>query len=203
MGAIFVDYTFDASDDKTLVAEFNNCVSDSRYENGHGAYSGNLTHGIQIISTKFKDLDAASDWVANNQKKWGPAFAVRMGDFSKAFFNTAKGKKLLTQVSELQSSIQNYDKDLLKKLAVQKSLYKTCACCGSKISVKHFVKGNQTNCPVCSSDFVKSQKDHDKLKKMNELFRQKQSELKIAKDAHDKKLNKNKPFWYVGGWAAT
>lgn len=203
MGACFIDVTFDASDEATLKKNFSNYSEDQRHENGHGSYSGNLQYGVRVLYKEFKDESEASEWVSNNARKWEPALAVKVGDFSKAFFNTTKGKKLLTQVTELRNKVENFDKNLLSKLAMQKSRFKCCLNCESKISVQHFVRGNGTECPVCHKEFVKSAKDSDKLKILWETLQVKEKELAIFKNDHAKKLGKKNPYWFVGGWAST
>lgn len=202
MGAVYVDYSFDASDEKTLMKKFQGMSDDARYENGHGAYSGNLDRGVRIVAREFKTHDEASDWVSNNHSKWNPALAVKVGDFTKSFHNTPKGKKALAQLQELEESVNNFDKKLLLKVATQKSLYKTCTHCGSKISVKHFVKGNKTECPVCSGEFVKTEKDQALFKKLRLALLEKNKEVDLLRAEYDKKMGNKKPFWYVGGWAA-
>lgn len=203
MGSCFVDHTFDATDEATLKKNFANRVEDDCHEHGHGAYSGNLNHGIRVSSQVFKTMDEAQQYVENNTRKWEPALAVKVGDFSKALFNTPKGKKLITQVTELRATVEGFDKELLKNLSTQKSLFKSCIHCGSKISVKHFVKGSSTSCPVCSKEFVKAPKDTEKLKKLYADIMVKEKDLQVMKVEYSKKMGDKKPCWYVGGWAST
>lgn len=203
MGACYVDETFEASDVATLKNNFTNYAEQESFEHGHGGYSGTLNHGIRVVSQTFKKMEDAADWVQNNCKKWEPALAVQVGDFTKSFDNTTKGNKAIAQVKDLRAKVENFDKELLKKLATQKSLFKTCTHCSSKISVKHFVQGNNTACPVCRKEFVKSVKDNEKHKALITLLSEKQKELEIMKKEHDKKLGDKKPFWYVGGLAST
>lgn len=203
MGANYVDYTFEASDEATLKRNFNERAEQDRFEHGAGAYSGTLQHTFRIVAQTFKTINDAEVWVQNNTRKWEPAFAVKVGDFSKALFNTTKGNKLITQINDLRVKLENFDKDLLKKLATQKSLYKGCTNCGSKISVKHFVKGTSTFCPVCSKELVKSAKDIEKLKSLQESYIQKNQELKDMKKEYNKKVGDKAPCWYIGGWAAS
>jgi hypothetical protein len=203
MGACYVDQTFEASDVATLKTNFSNYVEQETFEHGHGGYSGTLSNGMRVVSNTFKDSNAASDWVEQNCKKWEPALAVQVGDFTKAFFNTSKGSKALAQVKELRAKVENFDKDLLTKLATQKSQFKACTNCLSKISVKHFVKGNSTACPVCQKEFVKSLKDAEKKKTLFTTLSVKEKELVVLKQEHNKKLGDKKPYWYVGGLAST
>lgn len=203
MGASYVDQTFEASDVATLKSNFSSYVEQENFEHGHGGYSGTLSNGMRVVSNTFKDNNAAYDWVERNCKKWEPALAVQVGDFSKAFFNTSKGSKALEQVKELRAKVENFDKDLLSKLATQKSQFKACTNCLSKISVKHFVKGNSTACPVCKKEFVKSVKDTEKQKTLFATLSEKEKELVVMKKEHDKKLGEKKPYWYVGGLAST
>jgi predicted Zn-ribbon and HTH transcriptional regulator len=203
MGACYVDQTFEASDEATLKKSFADYADQERYENGHAAYSGVLNYGMRISTQAFKTIDEAQEYVERNTRKWETALAVKVGDFSKALFNTTKGNKLITQVNELQKKIENFDKDLLNKVATQKSLYKACNTCGSKISVKHFVKGNSTACPVCKAEFVKTAKDVERFNKLFADWKAKEKELQVLKKEYKEKMKDKKPVWYVGGWAAT
>jgi DNA repair exonuclease SbcCD ATPase subunit len=203
MGACYVDQTFEASDVATLKNNFSTYAEQESFEHGHGGYSGTLSHGIRVIEKTFKDISEANDWVEQNCRKWEPALAVKVGDFNKSFHSTAKGSKAIAQVNELYKKLENFDKDLLNKIATQKSLFKTCNNCSSKISVKHFVKGNSTACPVCQKEFVKSAKDVEKKSSLFATWSTKQKELEVMKQEYNKKLGDKKPCWYVGGLAST
>lgn len=203
MGASFVDQTFEASDVATLKNSFSTYVEQEQFENGHGGYAGVLSNGLRVVSQTFKDMDAAYNFVESNCKKWEPALAVQVGDFTKAFHNTTKGSKAIAQVKDLHNKVHNFDKDLLQKLATQKSLFKTCNHCSSKISVKHFVAGNSTACPVCKKEFVKSPKDVEKFRSLFTSLSAKEKELELMKKEHKEKLGTKNPCWYVGGLAST
>lgn len=203
MGACFIDTIFEASDEATLKKNFANYAEQQRYDNGHDAYSGVLNYGVRVSTQVFKTMDEAQKYVENNTRKWETALAVKVGAFSKALFNTPKGNKLITQVNELRQKIQVFDKELLKKLETQKSLFKGCSHCGSKISVKHFVKGTSTECPVCHHEFVKAPKDIERLKKLAGDLVTKKKELQVMTKEYSQKMGNTKPCWYVGGWAST
>ena len=202
MGASYIDLTIEACDENTLKQKYSDFEKDSSYQYGNDAYSGTLKYGVRICIKTFKTSEEAEEWVSENQQKWGPSYAVKIGDFNKAFYNTAKGKKLTSVVNDLKFKVTNFDKDLLQKLSTQKSQYKGCTHCGSKISVKHFVRGKETTCPVCHGELVKSQKDIDTFKKLTIQLNEKTKELTVLQQTHNTKLGKNKPYWYIGGWAS-
>jgi DNA repair exonuclease SbcCD ATPase subunit len=140
--------------------------------------------------------------VENQSGKWDAAVAVRIGDFSKSFASSPKGKKIIEQISALEGTIESFDGNLLKKLAAQKSQYKACTNCGSKISIKHYVKNKETDCPVCKGSFIKTEKDKLLFKKLRDQLSLKQKEMYTLKKTFEEKSKTEKPCWYVGGWAS-
>lgn len=83
---------------------FNNLVSEARYENGHGGYTGTIAekHDYKSASSEvFESYDAAYDFASEKmsddnhwcQDKWGPAaylsFKNKKGELSYLFFGWA------------------------------------------------------------------------------------------------------------------
>lgn len=54
-------------------------VADDLHQYGHDSYNGSFTtfDGLEIKSIVLDGLEAAYDYLEDQQQKWGPAFAVR------------------------------------------------------------------------------------------------------------------------------
>ena len=82
MGASFEYRTYESADKEVVKAAFNSDVESCLYDNGH-SYSGGigmLGHIQTWLSTTFSDVNAATEYICNNQKKWDGAMAAQCSD---------------------------------------------------------------------------------------------------------------------------
>ena len=200
MGAQFDSATFPACSTEQLKTQFKEHCEELIYQHGHDAYGGHMgKSGLQITSKVFKDANEAQDWLENNTEKWGSAKAVQVGDFTKAFPQTAGDKKLATTFTELEREIKNWDADILKRVKAGKSLQRSCDKCNSKITLS-FLKTN--DCPVCHNhSFLQTDTDTKKFKSLQVKFSDVSKKYNEAKKKH---LEKAKPaYWFVGAWCSS
>ncbi len=204
MGACFECEIFDPSDEKDLLKKYTSYVNQMLYEKGHDPYQGVLKGSLQIInSISFKTTTEASNWLSQNSRKY-EVKAVKVGDFNKSFQFSSKGTSLLKKLKSLDEKVNNFNSIILMKLKNQKSKFKSCPHCESKINVQMFLSKNiskSTSCPICQKEFLKTAfqiKSHElAVKEFLEL----EKKIEEEKLIFNKKL-KNEICWFVGGWAA-
>ena len=80
MGACFDGVTIRAKDDREAVAKCIQAIKDSRWDNGHGGYSGTLAEadGSVIVNKTFDDTSSAWEYLEDTAEKWGPAIGVKV-----------------------------------------------------------------------------------------------------------------------------
>lgn len=199
MGAQFDSVNFPACSTDELKTKFKHHCEELIYERGNDAYAGHMgKSGLQITNMAFKDENEANNWVADNTQKWENAKAVKVGDFTKAFPQTAGDKKLAANFFDLEHEIKNWDSDILKRVKSGKSLQRSCDKCNSKITLS-FLKTN--DCPVCNNHlFLQTDTDVKKLKALRLKFSDVSKNYEEAKKKH---MGKSKPaFWFVGAWCS-
>lgn len=196
MGAQFDSVRFAASNETVLKENFANHIEQLRYDQGNESYSGHMgmAQGLRILDKTFKNSDDAFSWLEENTQKWGPALAVKCGDFSKLFPQTAGDKKLNDSFLLMEKELKNWDTDILKRVKSAKSLQRTCSKCASKVSVS-FLKTN--SCPVCNSDkFLQTETDDKKLIALKTKFKDVSEKLTIARKKFNEKASP--AYWAVG-----
>lgn len=200
MGACFDSLTFKACDEKTMREKFKHYQEEACDERGNGSYAGHIgiAAGLHVSTMVFKTQQAAYDYLVNKAEKWGPAIAVKVGDFSKIFPVTATEKKEVEKLHELQNKFNNWDSDLLMRVRQAKSTQRGCKHCGSKISVK-YVK--TVNCPVCGdAHFIKTETDNKNFKILQVKLKEQQTKVATMSKKYDEKNKDN--CWYIGAWCA-
>ncbi len=196
MGSCYKSQQFPVSSEKELMEAFRIHQKDLVDYYGNDPYSGQLTKcGLKVCNISFKTSSEANDYISERTNKYGDAYAVKVGDFSKAYPQTKKEIDTFAKLKEVQKQIVDFDKDLVIRVKSSKSLFKGCTHCGSKVAVK-FIQN--THCPVCNRELIKTQTDH---KKITSLF-QKENSLKEEIKAQKEKYKNVVAYWLVGGWAA-
>jgi hypothetical protein len=78
MGAEFDYFRTKTSDRKLLLKEYESLVDDSRYENGHGGYTGTFAEspGLTVRGEVFTNEDDAEEFLLNKARKWDDTLAV-------------------------------------------------------------------------------------------------------------------------------
>ncbi len=196
MGSHYYSRRFPVSSENELFERFAEFKEDQIFEYGHGRYTGDLKHhGLKVIKEIFTDASKADDYICENTDKYGPAYAIKVGDFNKAYPQTAKEKATVEKFNEIQKVIKNFEKDLIDRVKTSKSAFRGCKKCESKIAVK-FV--SLIDCPVCHShDFIYTETDKNKLKALMEKSKELQKTINEQKEKY-KNVN---AFWLVGGWS--
>lgn len=200
MGANFETVKFNSCTTAELEKKFNILQEDYCDQYGTDTYAGHIgiATGLNIINKQFKDSKTAHEWLSDNTEKWGPALAVKVGDFSNVFPKTDSDKKLAASFAELSKTIGNWDTDIIKRVKAGKSLQRTCAKCASKITVS-YIKSNA--CPVCADKgFLQTETDDKKLTALKLKYNDMQKKMDEAKQKSNEK-NKDS-YWLVGALCA-
>lgn len=201
MGASYQSLTYKASSPEKLKGYFEKIQNDACYNRGHDSYSGHIgmSSGLQVSSLVFKNHTEAEDYVMEHASKWGPAIAVKVGDFSKIFPMTITEKKEWEKLQELKTKVENWDKSLIERVKKTKSLHRGCKICGSKIAVKYL---RTKDCPIClDTHFVETDTDKKAYEQFQKKYKEQFQKVKEMEKKYDEK-NKNN-FWYVGAWCAS
>ena len=69
-----------AEDNSEAITKMDAVIEESRWENGHGGYSGTLAEatGACIDSREFETDDGAESYLVDIAQKWGPAVGVKV-----------------------------------------------------------------------------------------------------------------------------
>ncbi len=200
MGASFDSLTFKACDEQTMRNKFRKYQDDACEEHGSGSYAGHIgiAAGLQVSTKVFKTKREAEDFLVEKAEKWGPAIAVKVGDFSQMFPVTATEKKEHTKLQELQNKFNNWDTDLITRAKQSKSTQRGCKKCGSKVAVK-CVKS--VYCPVCGdSHFIKTETDNKAFATLQVKLKAQQTKVNEMAKKYEEKNKDN--CWYIGAWCA-
>lgn len=70
-----------------LRKSFSNRQEDLYNDHGNKAYAGHIgiAQGLKVINKTFKTESDTQEYVMEAAQKWGPAVAVKVGDFSAVF----------------------------------------------------------------------------------------------------------------------
>lgn len=118
MGACFNTSALDGKLTKSeLVQSYENLVEDQRYEHGNGGYSGTFATlcGIKVLDRTFNSENEASEYIADNSEKRGPALAVKYKDLRPVF------KKKPTFGGKEQDTLSLDPEDLFRHFGQKKS----------------------------------------------------------------------------------
>lgn len=192
---------FPASDTKELSERFKQLQLSYKENYGNNPYAGHLglKNGLTVITKKFPDSKSAIEYLENHNTKYGPAFALRVGDFSKTFPSTKTeinaSKKLRTLIDERN----NWKPSLIKRVKASKSKLKGCSKCLSKINTQYI---NDIFCPICfDSNFITTKTDKANIERIQSRITTQETLITNMRAKHEK--NPNLAFWLVGGWVST
>lgn len=195
MGALFNSTMYSAQSEQELKRSFAGTVDDAKYDHGHIGYSGTFAEarGLIVKANVFKSVDEAEEWIQNNHRKHDPLLAVRVGDMTKSFRFSAKGKDLAQKIEALTTEVKGFEVAYFK---AQKREFMGCPSCGSKLHRLTLLKRNTFygDCPVCGKSLIPTTAMSKKVameKKISESSR-------IMQEKMDKE--KGKIAWVVGGW---
>lgn len=192
MGGKLVRFTLDACSKDELKSFFNGKTR-SNFESEDEDNFNDVSR-LTISDRVFNEAMLADDYLMEMVFKYGPALAVQIGDFSKAFPATLAQKKAVEKEQESKNLLDGWDASLIQRTKQSKSEFRGCKKCGSKIAVKYI---KDTVCPVCTDPhFILTETDLKRLKKIQQ-DRAKQYEIvRIMRMEHNKNINE-KPHWLV------
>lgn len=197
MGAVFNSTIFSAQSEQELKRSFAWTVEDAKYDHGHAGYSGSFAEarsGIAVKANVFKSVNDAEEWIQDHHhSRYDPLLAVRVGDMTKSFRFSAKGKELAQKIETLTAEVKGFEIAYFK---AQKREFMGCPSCGSKLHRLTLLKRGtfSGDCPVCSKSLIPTTAMSKKVameKKLSDSSR-------IMKEKMEKE--KGKIAWVVGGW---
>jgi Zn-finger domain-containing protein len=146
MGCEFNSESFNAKSINEAVIKAGRIIENSRSDHGC-SYSGRLGMKDSVtFKGHFKTIDEAIDFIMENNYKWSDyAYLVSCG--AKAPKNDKESSVLV----ETEEEIRKFGANVATRIREQKSEYKSCSDCGSKIRTKFI---STSNCPVCNKSFM-------------------------------------------------
>lgn len=201
MGACYESVRFKASNEKAMRAQFVDYQGDMCIDRGSDTYAGHMgiVRGLEVVNKKFKNIEECEKYVIETAQKWGPALAIKVGDFSTVFPVKENEKKEVLKLEQLLSKYTQWDANLVVRVKKGKSSQKGCAHCGSKIAVKYI---NSVNCPVCGNkDFIKTETDKKNFNILDVNLKEQKIKVQGLSKKYDDK--NNDICWYIGAWCAS
>ncbi len=211
MGANLVIKTFKACDQKELSAKIREAIEESQYMDGHDGYSGDwgakAGEGVEIVKKTYVSADDAEEDLCDEADNRGPILVAKVLKSVKV--NTGSIDKKIDAIRTKLHGVP-CSRDILKeRLAAvrqQKSEFKSCPDCKSRISVKHL---NSTHCPVCvSQNLLMTAADKNKLASNDAKRLKLTAELEAAEKERNAKISEaaekpsNNQDWYWFAYAS-
>lgn len=219
MGASFVYESF--SSDCNLKESVESVIASDKHQFGHDTYNGSWSgkSGVVVSKEVFIDVNKAHDYLCDNTDKWDYELlavkVIKVEKSKKQLKLEEKTKNLNKDLLELQDQYSeayirndlNILSQALNRVKNQKSKFKTCEKCSSKISIGHL---SSHRCPVCGNKHFCI--TNSELKKIERL-KEKEGKLKLMIDDISKEIereieaikssldiNSNGYYWLVGSW---
>lgn len=185
---------FEACTEESLKTQYQTFVKE-------GLTEDEKPRALDIRDTNFSCRHEALLWLEFHCNKFGPAIAVKVGDFSKQFPSKLKDKKIVEKHAQVKKQLDQWNALILKNAHAGTKKQVTCCKCHSKISIS-YMKSNE--CPVCQDhNILHSKGEISKLKKLTHSFNALEIELKKAKEDYENNNKKRiSPFWLVASWVA-
>jgi len=199
MGAYFNSISFSVCAEPELRTLFQSHQAECRYEGGNDGYAGHMgvANGLSVSEQTFTNSVEAEEWLSDHAKKWGPAIAVKVGNFALAFPMTQMEKKLDQNYKAISAQLDTWEAGLVAQAKSAKSLLRTCSACESKIAVKYL---RTSSCPVClSSKFLTTVTSDQKLSALQIKHKTLSAQIQKAKE----KYATNTAHWLVGALCAS
>jgi predicted RNA-binding Zn-ribbon protein involved in translation (DUF1610 family) len=196
MGAIYRTVTLIATNQEDAIKEAKLEMDDLRSEYGVDTYAGHL--GIKDGITFMGDFDTEEEAnkVLKSNDKWGNAYLVSYKKPVVAPNDAAKIKELEKSSYALKDTEHLFHRGIVERIRNQKSQFKGCTGCGSKISVKYIAT---TNCPLCGESFM-TETDKKRLAQVKESVIKKKEAIKEAIAKIRAKQKTSKQVYVLGGW---
>lgn len=203
MGACSQVTLIPACSEQKLREKFADLQETLRIEHGNDTYAGHLgiADGLVIDKKAFKNTNDAYDYIIHHDvaKKWGPAVAVRIGDFNNMFPKSAADKKLMATYDAVSNELTTWSASLLARVKKAKSLFRGCKRCGSKVAVKYLTS---LPCPICGdTEFIETATDLKRKASLRTKYRALQPAVYAAETKYKEKT-KDIPVWYIAAWCA-
>lgn len=183
---------FEACSEESLKTQYHNFGQNE-------VANGEKTRVLEVRDVNFSNRHEALLWLEFHCNKFGPAIAVKVGDFSKQFPVKLKDKKIVEKHAQVKKQLEHWNETILNNAHKGTKKQVTCSTCHSKISIS-YMKANE--CPVCADqDILHSKGEMAKLKKLRNSFSNLEVELSEAKNAYEENNKKRiSPFWLVASW---
>jgi predicted RNA-binding Zn-ribbon protein involved in translation (DUF1610 family) len=160
----------------------------------------------------FNSHSEAEDWIMDNNEKWGPLDVVcyHLKEVSisppallKKEKKEEKARLLHQKVRDGQNLHIVLVNEEFKKIKEQKSEYKGCSSCGSKLSVKHL---KTYTCPLCQANLLSNtavkriQANTVKTEALSVKHKAMLAELVADREKLTTKSTETR--WMIGGWCS-
>lgn len=200
MGASFVSHTFDCKRED-LNKIFHDWVSESKYENGHGGYSGTAAEfrGLSIEDrSAFPTIDQAERWLADNTEKWEDAIAVPVAQGKETASSLKKREKLKKEFDKIASKRAALKDKIISDFNKTKSKMIGCKRCGSRLNKAH-VRASLSYDPkcICGATLYNSTAQ-DRLAKLTAKMEKARKEAQEFTPTYEN----SRTIWCIGGWAS-
>lgn len=211
MGAIDRRVTIqDCATPALLRTKWRELQQEDMYQRGHGSYQGSLgeVHDLSVHATRFATEKEAHAFADKQFVEKREAVAFGYGQVASAFPVTKKDKDLADALQALETSLANFELDILRRFLAGKSKSKTCSGCGSAISKKsrerltsprYFEPARMgthqhrdqcaelVGCPACHAPLLMTDTDTKRKKAMQTKHAQLRDKVQAAKLAHHAK----------------
>ena len=200
MGAHTLIRVLPDMDATQLRAKVDELMAQDAWEDGN-SYSGSwgVKRRLTIEFTVFESVEQAKEYVSEKSDTEDPLYAVRAMHYAPK----SKPKKLLAleeNLTRLGREINRFPNTLVQRVKSGKSKTKGCAHCGSSVAVVYI---QHEHCPVCKKEFLYTETDRKRLKRLidkREALLKTITDFKRAGIEALRAKGKEPRVWVVGGW---
>lgn len=217
MGSNFIARTHPDCNKETLKKWVRDASEEDAFAHGN-EYSGywNMCRGLVIEDKIFNSFEEAEEYLQENTQKWENLLAVRaktpatlpnratLNASAQAQFNhhTAKIAAIKKSLSQTQSTIFNFDLEIVNKWRRGKSKFKTCPACESFLRVAYLTRHR---CPVCNQEFPRTATEQAAFETAKNKVAALEAQLVQAEKSARKAVGvpETEVVWVVAGWCAS
>jgi predicted RNA-binding Zn-ribbon protein involved in translation (DUF1610 family) len=199
MGSEFNTRTYEGKLSKDKVELLiQDTIQEMSYESGHG-YSGTWVekdNRVDFCSTIFTSEDKASDWLIENNEKWGNIGACYFEEKQGTPTQNNRIKAQQLKVYKAKEKIREFYSDTFHKIKSVKAKTKKCKACGT---VHQLANISSYKCPVCHTSMLTA----TELKKETKLKEKIENEQLKVDNLIAKKGGKIRKGVLAGGWCSS
>lgn len=209
MGSSFCSQVFPDCSKEELKRKVSDEISTSAHESGH-QYSGqwgSKPDGLHFLTQKFENINAAIEYMDDNNDKWDVLDAVRVQTFVELNADN-KGTKVAAleeKIKTLRGKVQGFMPAIVKRTIEAKSALKSCDHCGSKVNIKLYLEKQRPynyhgECPICRNNMLLTNTDKAAQAKLESMLKVSEEQLAVALKERSRALTKTETYvWVVGG----